>query len=293
MTNIALITRGLDQQKVYSELFSNLNSQGVKSIDIILRCSNYIDGLPLPLSVSERKEMLISAGARNVHTMPEYIDYLDADAEAISCSSMLSEMKDIDTLILPMNGDTDMCERLFRFFMNPPKPYLGRVGYNAGQSLFAAVKQLDVLEEYLPGAKDFLSVPENVYYQNLYRTFRSSYHRVKPAPIVFSLNENPMDIMISDVDDSRLYNELVEVMSSIPEELLTSRLEDIMFGSAPRVKALINNIKTNSASTFSELAKQLTETGLTLTQSRNYLLMTIHGYRMIDNSVNMLKGYRE
>lgn len=267
----SFVTNGFLPENIYHSFIAKLRDLGCDEIAVICLSQNYYKGLPVSTSIDKRIDMLKAAGTDNVILLPKETDYLDNASQIIAISSFFMHDSTISELYIPFTGNLDLIKPISDALMRTNEP-------------------LSYMEKYVEGASAFLNLSNNSWNMKLYHNIRIYYNPVKPVPVLFDFPIEPA-CDITPSDDECLYLKIKKQIESIPSDLVSYRLNDIMCSTQERTELLLKKLSSDSCSSFLELAAAFESTGFSDVEARCYLLMVLNNYRLIDNSVASLHGY--
>ena len=231
-----------------------------------------------------------AAGADCVVEMPLSTQMLADNQYAFAVRTMLQRLGCVDLLAVPCVGSRDAFDRTAAFLFGEPAACqkrmrdLRREGADP-EAVFPAV-----VGEFVPGAGEFLAVPQNrmaVEYANI---LRRTYSTVRPFWLEAAL---PPVRPSADASrrDEYLLGALAAALSAGEGRDARARAEDMFGGSARLAGRTCERLGEGRARGLSDFALAVAGSDMNPAAVRRFLMSCLVGYRMLDNSVCITYGY--
>lgn len=291
MKTIAVVDAGWASGSDYRAYFDRLRQEtGAAHIIVITGGDLTCEGR---LAVEDkfcRTGMLREAGASAVVQMPLCSVLLAENVFAFSVTAMLQKLNCADMMAIPFTGGSrELFDAITSFLFDEPLPYQKRMRALRAGGAELRVELPGVLDEFIPGAGEFLRVPMNRMAVEYYNTLRRAYFPAKPH--ILQVEKMEMTAEACPVQDRFLFGRAAEIFRAMPEEETVKWAADMFSGSERIGTRLLDALREGGAEGYDALSRVAEIPGEPAVDIRRHMMACLTGYRKVDSFVCITYNY--
>lgn len=292
MKTIAVVDEGRASQAYYGEYFARIRREtGAESI-VVITDGDFSRAAGLSRKDKyARTQAFLAAGADGVVEMPLFSVLLADNVYAFSVTAMLQKLGCLNGVAIPFVGEADLFDEIGWFLFDEPMAYQKRMRALRSQGVELDMVLPSVLEEFVPGAGEFLRRRINRMAVEYYNTLRRAYFPVKPYMI--RLDDVPVNETIDAavVQDAYLLTCVRERFAQQPERETVAWAKDMFSGSEKTAQRVLDALKAPQMAGFADLSQRVAYEGVHAVAVRRHLLGCLIGYRKVDSFVCIIYNY--
>lgn len=288
MKTIAVVDEGRASQAYYADYFARIRREtGAESVVVITDGDFSREAGLSGKDKYARTQAFLAAGADGVVEMPLFSVLLPDNVYAFSVTAMLQKLGCLDGVAIPFVGESELFEKIGWFLFDEPAAYQKRMRALRSQGVELDTVLPGVLEEFVPGAGEFLRRRMNRMAVEYYNTLRRAYFPVKPYMI--RLDEAPASEPVDTaVQDAYL---LACVRERFAQKETVAWAKDMFSGSEKTAQRTLEALKAPETASFAELSRRVAYEGVHAVAVRRHLLGCLIGYRKVDSFVCIIYNY--
>lgn len=289
MKTIAVVDEGRASREYYEAYFARIRRETGAERLVVITDGDFTRAAGLPVRDKyARTEMFMAAGADGVAEMPLFSVLLPDNVYAFSVTAMLQKLGCLDGVAIPVAGDMELFEKIGWFLFDEPRDYQKKMRAFRDKGVDLESVLPGVLEEYIPGAGEFMRLKINRMAVEHYNTLRRAYFPVKPYMI--RLDEVPAECP-DMAGDTYLLGCVREKFLSAPEKETLRWAQDVFSGSEKLDARVLEALKNTDVAGFTALSAQAAYEGVHPVAVRRHLLGSLISYRKVDSFVCIIYNY--
>jgi len=289
MKTIAVVDEGRASRAYYEEYFARIRRETEAERLVVITDGDFTRAAGL----SERDKYVrttdfLAAGADGVVEMPLFSVLLPDNVYAFSVTAMLQKLGCLDGVAIPFAGEMELFEKIGWFLFDEPRDYQKRMRSFRDRGVELETVLPGVLEEFIPGAGEFLRLKINRMAVEYYNTLRRAYFPVKPYMI--RLEQPPCEGPAKAYDPYLL--DCVRRQFSEKTEKETVRWALDMFSGSEKLDGrVLDALNDPELAGFEALSVQASYGGMHPIAVRRHMLGCLVNYRKVDSFVCITYNY--
>ena len=285
MKTIAVVDAGNRSRAFYDTYFAEvLRASGAEKILVITEGDVTSEGRLAARDKFGRAAMFRAAGASAVVEVPLCGLLLAENVFAFAITCMIQKLGCAQQIAIPVDGDPALFEKITTFLFDQPAPYQKQMRALRGEGRELREVLPGVMEQFVPGAEEFLRRRSNHRSVEMYNSLRLAYYPAKPVIVPVSL---PEEAQGTPVQDACLLERLKETFAARTD---AAKWAQQMYCVRERTAQRMADMLGGAAGS-ADLSYRAQLPGEHAVSLRWNMMACLAGYRKVDSFVSIIYNY--